>query len=559
MPPRSKRQRLSRSPSDHADSDGDDNHLVSFLTGYADHHPSSASGSSASGSDAGDPSSDEEPAGEDPDDDAPGAGGDRRRFGLVGSATPRSARTTPKKRKDKDKGGTPKSARSTPRGTPRKGKEGVDDPTVGFIRPTKADEYFHLASRSGKTSNNAYSLLAEPLSRKSFERYLAASSAARAGILPPEEFAPRYAQWQAELGEGFNLLFYGFGSKRLALNAFAREALAGLGHVVVVNGHFPGFTIRDLLNEVEDALGVPGGIEVPPGCGTPAERLAHRIYAHFLPKEAIPVRKRREWPTASAPLYLVIHNIDAPSLRTPKSLALLALLTSSPRIHLIASFDHLHTPLLFSGEMAYSPAHEYEVGGWAGVPLPGRGFNWAEHNLTTYAPYTLEVSYLRMSSLAPTANGGAGGAGGAGGVSEEGALQVLASVTTNAKKLLKLILSSQLSSLPASPLYHTAYPAPAPGGPAPVFAVEAELLKKRAKDKFVALEGTRFEALLGEFRDHGMVVEAGVQVGEGEGGAGGGGAGAGVGAGVKEGRWIWVPLGKAAVERVLKSLEDVVL
>ena len=44
---------------------------------------------------------------------------------------------------------------------------------------------------------------------------------------------------------------------------------------------------------------------------------------------------------------------------------------------------------------------------------------------------------------------------------------------------------------------------------------------------------------MGEFKDHGLVVEAGT---DGEG---------------RTGRWVWVPLGKAAIERVMETLEEV--
>lgn len=76
-------------------------------------------------------------------------------------------------------------------------------------------------------------------------------------------------------------------------------------------------------------------------------------------------------------------------------------------------------------------------------------------------------------------------------------------------------------------------------------------MNKTAKDKFIATEDERFEAFIGEYKDHGLVAEASVanEVDENHDGT--------VAEGRKEGRWFWVPLGKAAIERILQSMEDI--
>ncbi|ODN75991.1 hypothetical protein L202_05957 [Cryptococcus amylolentus CBS 6039] len=544
MAPRSKRPRTATPEEEEEEEEQVEerqqgaSHLVSFLTGFADHHvdddlPPLLDHNGDAIDDFSASDEDEEPEEEpdeadvEPDDD--GVHTPSRKTGLVGVATPsRSTRGTPKKRK------APGSA--TPRKTPKRPVNGEETADEGIIRKSTADAYFTLMKAS-RTSGNSYSLLADPLSARAYEKYIAESSAVRGRISPPEAHRGRFRTWSKELEAGFNLLFYGFGSKRPTLNLFAQEELAKKGHVVVINGTFPGLGVRDIVSEIEDRLGVPQAISVPPSCSTPLERAAHRIYAHFLPPSAI--SDPSEWPTANAPLYLVIHNIDAPALRSPKSLAILSLLASCPRIHLIASYDHVHTPLIFSSSLSNTPPHHYTPGSWSGTPLSSRGFYWVNHSLTTYAPYDLELSYLRMSAqtLTPSTSGPAGG------VSEEGTLQILKSVPHLSARLLKLLFTLQLSRLPADSKWHVAYPASAS---APPFAVDGNLLKKLAKDKWIAGEGERFEAFLGEYRDHGLVVEAaqarGGEDGEEEG---------------REGRWLWVPLGKAAVERVLESMVGV--
>ena len=334
-----------------------------------------------------------------------------------------------------------------------------------------------------------------------------------------------------ELEEGFNLIFYGFGSKRRLLNRFVTERLSRYGHCVVVNGFFPQMGMRELISRIEDELSIPRDIPVPTLATTPLDRSIHRIYAYFLPPWAMP--KQNTHSTASVPLYLVVHNIDSPLIRIPKSLAVLALLASCPRIHLITSFDHLNTPLLFSTTHTNSPPHVYKTGSWDGTPHTSRGYNWVYHNATTYDDYDVELSYQRLTA-STSLNGMTTSS--AGGISEEGALQILRSVPPMALRLLKLLLTKQLAALPSNPIHHSAHPA---SPVAPIFATDNDLLLTSSREKFIAREEERYNALLGEFKDHGLVVEAGM---DGE---------------SRTGRWVWVPLGKAAVERVLESMIEV--
>jgi origin recognition complex subunit 2 len=508
-------------------------HLVSFLTGYdarqttdsdpdhtdsdndAPHQPSSSSGNDEED----DPDEEGEPA-------TPTKRGKTGLVGVPGSGRSGSARSTPSK------------PRKTP--TPRKKKDGPNpllEAGPGIITASKSDAYFLLASRSSKTSGSSYSSLVKPLSQAQYDQYATSargkgkSKAVVDGL--EEELRGRFEQWKLELDHGFGILLYGFGSKRKLLNQFASDELSEKGNVVIVNGYFPGLGIRDVLAQIEDSLSVPQQITVPPSASTPLNRSAHRIYAHFLPPDAIPPKERKSYPTAIAPLYLVLHNIDAPSLRTPRSIAILSLLASSPNIHLIASFDHLHTPLLFSSTLSNTPPHTYHAASWNGQPPQSRGFNWINHNATTYADYDLELSYQRL-----TATSLAGLSSSSTGISEDGALQILRSVPPMAQRLLKLLLTLQLEALPSDANSHTAH---GPSQVAPSFAVDNDTLLRLSREKFIAREQERFDALMGEFRDHGLVVEGSVS-GDGEG---------------RTGRWVWVPLGKAAVERISESMADV--
>lgn len=569
MPTRANRQKLSPANEDddprvngHGEEDGlkeqETSHLVSFLTGY-----DAAADRRRDDQDAHDHSSDEDEGHDaiheedeeededeerDPDDDedVDATPTKRAKTGLVGTSTPSSRKGTPRK---KPGNGTPtstprkrKSTAAAATGSTRKLEEMVQE---GIIRLSKSDLYFLTHARSSRTSGNSYSALAPPLSSKMYDEHTrsarrkAASAAAGSkdviGRLE-EETRGRFEQWELELEEGFNLLMYGYGSKRGVLNDFARHLRRSRGHVVVVDGHYPQLTLREVLGQLEDTLSIAsanGTADDSATAGTtPMDKLVQRVYAHFLPAEAIPTKKKREWPVSDQPLYLVLHNIDSPSLRNLRSLAVLSLLACSPRIHLIASFDHLHTPLLFSQSAMLARPHTYAPGGWTGAIPPERGFNWVYHNITTYADYDHELAHQRLSTTASLTSSSL--------ITEEAAAQILASVPPNALRLLKLLITRQLASLPSETKYHTAHAGGA-GAIAPVFGVDNDILQKIAREKFIAREEERYNALIGEYRDHGLVVEAAVD------------------SEARGGRWVWIPMGKAALERLLLGLDGVEL
>lgn len=44
-------------------------------------------------------------------------------------------------------------------------------------------------------------------------------------------------------------------------------------------------------------------------------------------------------------VFIIVHNLDAPMLRCEKSQTILSRLASMPKIHLVASVDHINCPL----------------------------------------------------------------------------------------------------------------------------------------------------------------------------------------------------------------------
>ncbi len=405
--------------------------------------------------------------------------------------------------------------------------------TRRMISQTSFDAYFSHAASRAQTSSNVFSALVPPLSQ---EEYLEGIQSAHASTskLPPirpgllesdQSRAQLFARFLLELNEGFNLLLYGVGSKRQILDRFAKEYCAKVGHVVVASAFRPDFSLKELFTSIEKIPGV-----VSAGTSTTVENHAKRIDEAF------------SKPTQKSHLYLIIHNLDAVPLRSQKAKSCLALLAMNPRIHISASIDHINAPLLWSSSecAARKPASSSSQSSFSS---PKRGFAWLWHDLTTLEPYDAELEYADRSSISGAHTGShkkapeaallaAQSAGTA--MSETAALHILASVTQRAKKLFVLMATRQLESIEE-----------AAGGVDGSNAKTSDLqqhgmgydaLFAAARGNFIATNDTALRALLGEFRDHGLVISAQAGAGSGE--------------------ILWIPVRKERLSNILQSMEE---
>ncbi|EGN94720.1 hypothetical protein SERLA73DRAFT_187780, partial [Serpula lacrymans var. lacrymans S7.3] len=253
------------------------------------------------------------------------------------------------------------------------------------------DNYFTQSTTRSQTSSNVFSSLLLPLTQDEYadaiHAYKARVGTHRKLSQPTPDVLARYTR---ELDEGFNLLFYGFGSKRRVLNDFAASYLSRKGHVVVVNGFAPGVGIKDVLTGIEDIISGLGNTSF--GSGGGLEGQTQRVYDYFSSIEI-----GRDNPKAK-PLYVVIHNIDAPPLRSLKAHSTLSFLALNPHIHIVASVDRLNAPLLWtSSEIA---ARKHESHSSSSSSKGGRrGFAWLFHDLTTLAPFDAELSWADRASI----------------------------------------------------------------------------------------------------------------------------------------------------------------
>ncbi|KIM78550.1 hypothetical protein PILCRDRAFT_824466 [Piloderma croceum F 1598] len=399
---------------------------------------------------------------------------------------------------------------------------GLFEGQPNLIVGTTFDAYFLQALPAPRTSANVFSSFVQPLTSDEYASALAPASAASTHPIPLNWsktcHRPSFANFSRELEEGFNLLFYGFGSKWAILNEFASEVCSKRGHVVIANSFQPNFSLKELLSSIER---IPG-VQNLPLTSHNIEKQARRIYDFFA---LFPAKHR---------LFLVIHNIDSPVFRTTKAKSCLSLLALNPHIHLIASVDRINAPLLWSSTELSTRKQEIDLAG----DMLRRGYAWLWHDMTTLSPYDVELAPADRSSIsgASALHGiGArnhqetGGTIAANGIlmTETAAQHILASVTQKAKRLFALLGARQLESM------HEA--SDAGGTNAQQYALAYDILFSTARDNFIATNDTAMRSLLGEFRDHGLVLSAA------QGGPGSGEA-------------LWIPLRKERLGKILKSL-----
>ena len=387
-----------------------------------------------------------------------------------------------------------------------------------IIVQTAFDAYFTQSSTRAQTSTNVFSSIVPPLTPDEYAEAIASVST-RPGLKPlqPSLFSEfsrdlLFSRFLQEMAEGFNLLLYGFGSKRRVLNRFATDYCSKAGYVAIGNGFQPDFTLKDLLTSIENVPGICS-LEVS---STTIESQAKRIYDFFAEST-----QRRH-------LYIIVHNIDAAPLRSVKAKSCLSLLALNPRIHIAASIDHINAPLLWTSSEVSARKQEVPMSG----SVPSRGFAWLWHDLTTLASYDFELAYADRSSISGAHGGGARrkndvSAQYAAAMTETAALHILASVTQKAQKLFVLMGTKQLQSIEDA--------GDSASSDLQEFAIGYDFLFTTARDNFIASNDTALRSLLGEFRDHSLVVAGQAASGGGE--------------------VLWIPLRKERLSNVIRSLQ----
>ncbi|XP_006921402.1 origin recognition complex subunit 2 isoform X1 [Pteropus alecto] len=211
-----------------------------------------------------------------------------------------------------------------------------------------------------------------------------------------QQYEQLFHKWMLQLHLGFNIVLYGLGSKRDLLERFRATMLQDSIHVVI-NGFFPGISVKSILNSITE--------EVLDHVGT---------FRSVLDQLDWIINKFKE--DSSLELFLLIHNLDSQMLRGDKSQQIIGQLSSLRNIYLIASIDHLNAPLM-----------------WDHVKQSL--YNWLWYETTTYSPYTEETSYensllVKQSGSLPLSS----------------LTHVLRSLTPNARGIFRLLMKYQLDN-----------------------------------------------------------------------------------------------------------------
>ncbi len=268
------------------------------------------------------------------------------------------------------------------------------------------EDYFTAhSSRAGKTSDHTLAKLSCPkMDQQSVQKALETTSSGYREDCQAlyKEYANLYPYWLHVLANGYSVLLYGLGSKKRLLEDFRNKHLKTSCHFVV-NGFFPGLTMKKILNTLSSEL------------------LEHTGSFKTLIDQAMFIRSKLEnkyvpISDKSPPkkLFVVVHNIDGPMLRGDTAQTVLSLLAQSPAIHLLASIDHINAPL-----------------NWDQRKLSK--FNWLWHDVTTFEFYRDETSYENSLLIQQT-----------GGLALSTLTHVTKSLTPNARGIFELLAKYQL-------------------------------------------------------------------------------------------------------------------
>ncbi|XP_018425654.1 PREDICTED: origin recognition complex subunit 2 [Nanorana parkeri] len=286
--------------------------------------------------------------------------------------------------------------------TPNKGSQtpGKTPSKKGKKKNNLVEEYFEAHSSSKVlTSDRTLQKLQTPkLDQETLRKLLEQTSTTFADDLHylNKKYEVLFYKWMLQLHLGFNIILFGLGSKRNLLEKFRTSMLQDSVHIVI-NGFFPGITIKSILNSItEEALGHSGTFRSP------------------LDQMDFIIQKFRE--DSSLVLYLLIHNLDSHMLRGDKCQQVLGQLASISNIHLLASIDHINAPLMWDQTKQSL-------------------YNWLWYETTTYSSYVEETSY--ENSLLVQRSGA---------LALSSLTHVLRSLTPNARGIFRLLAEYQLAN-----------------------------------------------------------------------------------------------------------------
>lgn len=354
-----------------------------------------------------------------------------------------------------------------------RGADLMDDRSF-FMEGTEG--YFEQHSMRPKLGRSSLALLAPNVDYGDFILYNKLPQLIKQSAIKQLEDMHKalYHQWCFELSEGYSINFFGFGSKRQMIIDFVQNFLLEwiAGHfdtketneveAFIVNGYNPNTQLKQLVYDIQSLL-VPKDVQ---------RKL--KFSKHIF--ETIPLMLKyldSVRPGKVCPRVVVaIHNVDGPAFLDEKTQSLLSQLASLPEIWLITSTDNINASLL-----------------WDLFKL--KNFNFVWHDLTTYQPYTVELSFKDLLNTGKSTKF----------VGTRGAKYVLSSLTANARNLYRTLLELQIENLTKNAASEAAK-ANLKGNLK--LAVGFKQLYDACSEQFITSNEISFRTMLGEFVEHKM-------------------------------------------------------
>lgn len=288
-----------------------------------------------------------------------------------------------------------------------------------------------------------------------------------------------YHQWCFELSQGYSLNFYGVGSKRNFILDFAEGYLLDWYEKVmqvddefpvamVINGYNPSTKLKTIIHEIISAVITPEfqkqhALRMPKH----VSEAFPFLLSHLKQQQSVLKNNGLVRPD----LILIVHNIDGDAFRDERSQNYLSQLAALENVWFITSTDNVNASLLWDLNRF-------------------KNFNFLWHDLTLYEPYSVEMSFKDVLSVGQSKKF----------IGSNAARIVLSSLSTNSKKLYKVLLQMQMKKLEENSTESAR-----PGLRANIkLAVEFRSVFERCQKEFITSNEINFRNLLQEYVEHKM-------------------------------------------------------
>lgn len=257
-----------------------------------------------------------------------------------------------------------------------------------------------------------------------------------------------FKDWFFLLSQGYNLLFHGYGSKYELLKQFCRKTLDSF--TMECKGFDPSSSVKNVLSLLCSKLDLP----IP---HTQAKCIdSIQDIAHALP---------RKFPKG---VYLMLHNIESPSIRKNDGIGLLSLLAEVPGVKLIASLDHAMGPMLFD-------------------QTQNLRFKWVWKDVPTFVDYDTEIALWGQQSMK----------GGQGSKLAQGIKFIMASLTKNHKEVLAYLGNKQRAQTGTKVGDN--------------FGMEFAALFRECKVNMIISQESQFRGIVSELTDHHLMEQIAIR------------------------------------------------